>query len=193
MSVSELILKSSDNHQKIYHLDNQPNNYILSGKVIKNNSPVIIYKNKPYFSNPVLFEIISQIDRKYANSKTTINQENFPRMTHVKYSDVKNEYSNLIDDVLAIIGIYGSNVVGNLVIARSLFEELLEENIQINQFNDYFKRNFYYECSGDLYGVIDFKQINENVEEVQKKYVFLNVFDLYDNFNNSQLKKITII
>lgn len=192
-NIAQLIRMSSEFPERIFHLDDRPDNYILAGNFIKNHTPVIIYKNKPYFSNPILFEILSNIKQTYANSNSILNPDSYPRMRYIKYLDSNGEYSNLIDNILAIIGMYGDGVVGDVLIAKNVFEKLLGENIQINQFTEYFSRKFYYECSWDLYGTIELTYVHANIKDVVEKYVFLNVFDLYDNFDHSYLKKISII
>lgn len=187
---AELSLKEI---HKIFHFDNQPKLYMLNGRIVTNHSPVIIYENKPFFSNPVLFEILTKIDNKYTNSKQMMNNKKFPRMRNIKYIDKIGEYPDLIDNVIAIIGVYGNAVVGDLLIAKSVYKFFLEENIQIQQFAEYLSRQFYYECSGDLYGVTEFEHVHKDIHSVADKYIFLNAFDLYDKFDHASLKKIDII
>lgn len=193
LTIDELAELSLKEIHKIFHIDNKPELYMLNGRIITNNSPVIIYENKPYFSNPILFELLTNIENKYSNTKQIINPQKYPRMRFNKYTDGQHEYSDLIDDIIAIIGVYGDDVIGNLLISKSAYKLLLEENIQIKQFDEYLQRHFYYECSGDLYGCIEFSDIHADINIVAEKYIFLNVFDLYDKFDHTSLHKIDII
>lgn len=191
--LSDDVLKSQSiaNPNKIYHLDDRPKCYIVNGILVDNLSNVIIYANTAHYSNPILFDMLLKINNM--NNKELMNPHNFPRMRYFKYTDTNNEYTNLLDNILAITGVYGEEIMANLLIAKSLYVKLLEENISIQQFEGYLNRDFYYECTGDLYGHIEFTFINDNIDDVLDKYILLNVFDLYDGFDYTKLKRINII
>lgn len=188
-SIENIKEQSSQLIDRIYHLDDSPHQHVINGQIINNHSPVIIFKNKIYFSNPILFEII-----KIVQSKTyeVMRIESFPRMRFIKYFDYNDHYANLNGNIIAIIGIYGAAVIGDILIAKSFFATTLEENIHITRFNEYFDRTYYYECEGDLYHCNIFSYINGNIDDINERYIYLNAFDLYDNFDYNELKKINI-
>lgn len=197
LSLENLLKDSTKVPDVFFHMDMNPNEYILNGKLYDAKTPVIFYENKQYYSNPILFEMINQIHNpnKISKSEIKIEQngvENFPQMKHIKYIDNENKYPDLIDNIIAIKGVYGENIVANIIIAKSVFKSLLLDNIQIAQFENYLNRDHYFECSHDFYSTSDFSLINNDVLAVMEKYVFLNVFDLYDNFDKNNLRPIAI-
>lgn len=187
----ELISISKTNTDQIFHLDDNPTKYLLNGNIIDCLVPVIVYENRIYFSNPIISEIITKLRASYSSNSVILNPENYPRIRHVKYFDIN--IPNTIDNVVAIIGIYGENVVGDMLLSRHLFKEYLGDNLDLDKFEILNSRKFYYASSTDFSGSTELLYISDtDIDKVIDSYIYINVFDIYDGFDINKLSKLEL-